>query len=100
MQELTIIIFILVAAVFIRRKYRETLYHSEKERVITSLAILTFMISWESISIHNNVWFFPGPGMIGIFIFDLPIELFLFYLILPYFVFSIFELIHKKVENN
>jgi len=86
-------------AVFIRIRFHETLYHSEKERVTISLIILISMIAWEFTSVHTNVWLYPGSGVIGIFFFGLPIELFLFYLVLPYFVFTIFELIHKKLDR-
>lgn len=99
MEELIIIILLLLAALMIRKKYHEVLYHSEKERLIISSIILISMISWELVSVHTQVWLYPGPGTLGIFFWGLPIELFAFYLVLPYFVFTVFELIHKKMDR-
>ena len=98
MQELSIIALLLIAAIAIRKHYHEVLYHSDAERVLTSLIILITMISWEFVSVQNEVWLYPGPGTLGISFSGLPIELFLFYLVLPYFVFTIFELIHKEIH--
>ena len=95
-----IIIGVLIVALAIKSKYREVLYHSEKERLVISLVILVVMVSWELFSTHAKIWLYPGPGMIGIFIFGLPIELFLFYLVLPYCVFTVFECIHKNFDHR
>lgn len=100
MEELIIVICLLVAAIFMKIKYRLVLYHSEKERVLTSIIILIIMISWELVSKHRSVWLFPGPGMTGILLFGLPIDLWIFYLILPYSIFTVFELMHKKLDKD
>ncbi len=98
MEEFIIIACLFLTAIVIRKHYHEVLYHSEKERLLVSSIILISMISWEFVSVHTRVWLYPGPGVIGIFFIGLPIELVTFYLVLPYFVFTIFELIHKKLD--
>ena len=100
MEESIIVICLLITATFIKIKYRLVLYHSEKERILTSIIIFIIMISWELVSTRTAVWLYPGPGLIGVFVLGLPIELYLFYLVLPYFVFIVFELIHKKLDKK
>ena len=96
MQELIILMFLTVATVIIKFKFKDKLYHSNRERVIVALTILVTMIGWEYFSTQNNIWLYPGVGMLGVYVLGLPIELYYFYIILPYFVFLIFDLIHKK----
>ncbi len=100
MEELIILIFLLAATVVLEIKHKLVLYHSKKERVWVTLIVLVFMIAEEQIARINSIWLFPGPGMTGIYIFGLPLDLYLFYIILPYFVFVVFELIHKKMDKN
>jgi|SRR3989344_3560125 len=95
MQELIILICLTIVTFVIKVKFKEKLYHSNKERVIVALIILVIMIGWEYFSTQNDIWFYPGNGMLGAYILGLPIELYYFYMILPYFVFLIFDLVHK-----
>jgi len=99
MEELIILFFLFVATVVLEIKYKLVLYHSKKERVLTTLVVLIIMIVEEQVARINNIWLFPGSGMTGINIFSLPLDLYLFYIILPYFVFVVFELIHKKTDK-
>ena len=100
MEGLIILVCLFVAAIFMKIRYRPILYHSEKERVLVSLVILAVMISWELVSTRAAVWLYPGPGLLGVLILGLPVELYIFYLVLPYFAFTVFELIHKKMDKR
>ena len=100
MEELIILTFLLAATVVLEIKYKLVLYHSKKERVWMTLIVLIIMITEEQVARINNIWLFPGPGMTGVNIFHLPLDLYLFYVILPYFVFVVFELIHKKMDKR
>ncbi|MEK7151355.1 MAG: lycopene cyclase domain-containing protein [Patescibacteria group bacterium] len=96
MQELIILICLTIATLVLKIKFKEKLYHSNSERIAVTLIILVIMIGWEYFSTQNNIWFYPGTGMLGIYVLGLPIELYYFYLILPYFVFLVFDLIHRR----
>jgi len=100
MEELIILIFLFAATIVLEIKYKLVLCHSKKERVWTTLVVLIIMIAEEQVARINEIWLFPGPGMMGIYIFGLPLDLYLFYVILPYFVFVVFELIHKKMDKK
>ena len=96
MQELIILIFLTIAIFILKVAFKEKLYHSNKERIIVAGIILVIMIGWEYFSTQNRIWLYPGSGLLGVYILGLPIELYYFYIILPYFVFLIFDLIHKR----
>ncbi len=98
MQELIILFFLFAATAFLKIKFKEVLYHSQRERFAVTFIIMVIMISWERYSTTHQIWIYPGTGGIGIYLFGLPIELYFFYLLLPHFVFIIFDLVHKR-EN-
>jgi len=99
MQELAILSFLLAATIFLKIKFKEVLYHSQKERISVALIIMVIMISWEHYSTTHQIWVYPGTDGIGVYLFGLPIELYLFYLLLPHFVFIIFDLVHKREDG-
>jgi lycopene cyclase domain-containing protein len=95
MQELTILILLFLVSLLLKIKFKEVLYHTKKERFLITSIIFITMMSWEALSHVLNVWIYPGPGMIGVYFFELPLELYIFYFILPDFVFTVYELIRK-----
>ncbi|HCC06043.1 TPA: hypothetical protein DEP94_01620 [Candidatus Nomurabacteria bacterium] len=98
MYEIYILIFIFSA--ILKSVYNEILYHSRKERLIINIVVFFTMMSWEFLSHTLNVWLFPGPGLLGINIFGLPIELYIGYIVLPDFVFTAYELIRNKLGKS
>src|SRR3989344_9626467 len=70
-----------------------------KYRVVFLLAIigsLLFAIPWDIIAVNENIWYFTEPEIIGIWIFNLPIEEYLFIFLLTFFVSTIALLLCKK----
>jgi len=55
-------------------------------------------VVWDYFSVWLKIWEFPFKGTIGIRIGILPIEEFLFFLILPYFGITVFKLFEKKFK--
>ncbi len=100
MEEMIILIVIFLFTIIQKIKFKEILYHSFKERIIITLVIFVVMMSWEFYSKSKGIWLFPGPGMVGIYILGLPLELYLFYLIFPYFVFVFYETMHLKLDSK
>lgn len=99
-MEIYFLIILLVAGLFIHIRYKEKLYNSWKERVLIHLIIFVTMMTWEFTSKFYGIWAYTKEGFIGWFPFGLPIELYLFYLILPYFGFTFYELLHIKFNKK
>ena len=100
MEEIIILSIILLFTIIQKIRFKEVLYHSFKERITITLIIFFVMMSWEFYSKSKEIWLFPGPGMIGVYILGLPLELYIFYLIFPYFVFVFYETMHIKLDSK
>ena len=96
MEYFIILMIILLFTIFVEFKYHIHLYHSMKERVIVTLNIFIFGIIWDFYATYRSHWIFPGPGLIGLRIFGLPIEEFLFFLIVPYGAITMYKFYDKK----
>lgn len=98
MEYLIILTLILAITIFIELRYHIHLYHSMKERIIVTLNIFIVGMIWDYYATYNSHWVFPGPGLIGIRIFNLPIEEFLFFLIVPYAAFTMYKFYDRKIK--
>lgn len=99
-MQLIITLSFLVIGLILEVRYRIKLYHSIKERIFIVGIIFLAFTAWELINIYYfESWIYPADGqMVGINIFRLPIELYIFYLTAPYFCFVVYEIIHRKID--
>ncbi len=98
MEYLIILIAILLIALFFEIKYRLHLYHSLKERIIVTLNIFIIGLLWDYYGTYRQHWSYSGIGLIGIYVLGLPIEEFLFHLIVPYAILTTYKFYDKKVK--
>jgi len=89
---------LLIGAVFSEWKFHLHLYHSLKERIIVTLHIFVFGMIWDYYAQYRSHWVFPGPGLIGLRVYGLPIEEFMFFLIIPYVVLTTYKFLDKRIK--
>ncbi|MEO5635029.1 MAG: lycopene cyclase domain-containing protein [Candidatus Paceibacterota bacterium] len=97
-EYLIILLIILLATIAIEYKYDIHLYHSRKERFIVVLHIFLLGMLWDYFAVYRHHWIFPGDGLIGIRIYGLPIEEFLFFLIVPYFALVVYKFYDQRLN--
>lgn len=97
-EYLIILSIILLTTIFIEHKWNIHLYHSRKERFIVTLHIFLFGMLWDYFAVYREHWIFPGNGLIGIRIYGLPIEEFLFFLIVPFFALTLYKFYDSKIK--
>jgi len=98
MEYLIIILIFLASALFIEWKYHFHIYHTRKERLIVTGIIFVIGIAWDYFATWRGHWSFHGPGLIGIRIGWLPIEEFLFMLVIPFWAITVYKLIDEKLK--
>ena len=73
------------------------LFKSKKHLLLFYLIAYPIGIIWDTFSVSQKIWVFPGFGLLGPRIGILPIEEYLFFLIIPYFGFSLYKTIEKHI---
>ena len=79
-------------------KYKIHLWRSFKERVVFSLILFAILIPMDMYAVAKGIWNFPGDGILGIYLINLPLEEYLFVLIVPYFILTVYKVVDKKVH--
>ena len=72
------------------------LYHNRQERVEIVGLFFIIGVLWDSFAIWRGHWLFPAEKNLGIVIGLMPIEEYLFALIIPYFIITIYKIIDSK----
>jgi len=73
--------------------YHEHLFRHLKARIMWALVFLFIGTVWDQYAIPHRHWIFTGNGTMGLYIGVIPIEEFLWFLIVPYFCLTIYKTI-------
>ncbi len=94
--SLTILLFI---ALILKVKYKIKIFKSLKETVFFYLIIFFVGTIWDNFAVWRGHWFYPGKGILGIFIGLIPLEDYVFAIITSYTVLVLHKVIQKMSSD-
>lgn len=97
MEYLFILSVVFLFTLYLDWKYRVRLYQSQKERLLIPLIFFIVGVIWDSYAVYRGHWSFQGFGLTGFKIGFLPLEEYLFFLIIPYFIITLYRVLQKKI---
>ena len=100
MEYFLILVALLLVAVFLQRKLKFRIYHSINEMVVMVGTVFLIGVVWDYFATYRNHWVFPGSGLLGLRIYGLPIEEFMFFLIIPYFTLVLYKTFSVKLRQE
>jgi lycopene cyclase domain-containing protein len=77
-------------------KFRDLIKY-KKVFFLATIGSLIFSIPWDVISVRENIWYFRKPHILGIWLFGLPIEEYLFIIFVTLLFSSITILLWEKL---
>ena len=93
-----LLIFVLIPTIilwviypFIIKKYYRTL-------ILCSVGSLIFSIPWDIWAKKTNIWYWPRYKIIGVYLFGLPLEEYLFIIFATVFISTITLILRKKTN--
>ena len=90
------ILFFCIIIPFIFSFHRKIKFYKKwPEFIKSNIITITPFIIWDEIFTSNKVWGFNDEYLSGLYIFNLPIEEMLFFLIIPYCVIFTYEVINN-----
>lgn len=98
MLYLALLSVCLFIGVVLQKIYKIKLFYSVKEELFFVITLLVIMIPMDIYAVHKGVWNFPGNGILGFRLFGLPVEEFLFVIVVPYFMLMIYKVVLKKIK--
>lgn len=100
MEYLAILIVLFLITLILERTHHVHLYRSRRERFeIVGLFFIVGVV-WDSFAIWRGHWIFPADKTLGITIGNMPLEEYLFILVLPYFVLTVYKIIDGKFRTS
>lgn len=87
-------------AIWLELKFRIHLYRTRKERILITLIFFVIGVAWDSLSTMNQIWIYPGKGLVGIWIGVLPIEEYLFSLVVPFWILTVYRVVDAKLRAS
>jgi len=90
----------LVIAITLEITFREHLFRHLKARLTWVLAFVVLAAPWDALAIKAHHWIFPGQGILKIYVGVIPIEEFLWYIIVPYFSLTVYKTIHVVFDKK
>ncbi|OGY18051.1 MAG: hypothetical protein A2784_05055 [Candidatus Chisholmbacteria bacterium RIFCSPHIGHO2_01_FULL_48_12] len=95
MEYLIILSILLVIAVGLEWKFHIHLYQSRRERLVIPLFFFILGTTWDSFTVAKGHWHFGQLS--GITIGYLPLEEYLFFFIIPYFILTLYRFLRKEI---
>ena len=100
MEYLIILISFFLVTLVLEKTHHIHLYHNLKERLEIVGFFFVVGVAWDSFAIWRGHWAFPPGGTLGITIGVMPLEEYLFALIMPYFGITVYKLIDSKYRRK
>jgi lycopene cyclase domain-containing protein len=99
-EYLIILIVLLLVTLVLEKTYHVRLYHNRKERLEITGLFFVIGVVWDTFAIWRGHWIFPLGNNLGIVIGLMPLEEYLFALIIPYFILTIYKIIDSKFRGR
>jgi len=100
MEYFIILLIFLLFTLVLEKTQHIHLYHNRQERFEIILIFFVVGVIWDSFAVYRGHWIFPKNKTIGITLGLLPLEEYLFFLILPYFVLTVYKFIDSKFRKR
>jgi len=96
LEYLATLIFVFLVSISLKLKYKIQLFNSVKEGLLLAILLLVIGGLWDTYAILRGYWSFREQFFIGIDIGVMPLEEYLFMLIIPFLVLVLYRIVTRK----
>ena len=100
MEYLLILLVVFVGCLVLEKTQHIHLYKNYKERLEIVLMFFVFGSMWDSYAIWRGHWVFPVEKNLGIVIGLMPLEEYLFMLIVPYGILTVYKYLDSRYRKR
>lgn len=100
LEYLAILLTVLLVTVLLEKKFCIHLYKNRKEWLVIVSIFFIIGVIWDSFAIWRGHWIFPKGKNLGISIGLMPLEEYLFMIIVPYLVLTIYKIIDAHFKSK
>ena len=96
LEYLATLILVFSSSMILKLRYRVRLFKSVKEGLLVLVSLLVIGSLWDSYATLRGYWSFEEEFFIGITIGVMPLEEYLFMLVIPFLVLVLYRIITRK----
>ena len=96
MEYLATLFLVFLVSVILKLMYRIQLFESVKEGLLMIISLLVIGSLWDTYAILRGFWSFEEEFFIGINIGVMPLEEYLFMLIIPFLVLVLYRIVTRR----
>ena len=99
MEYLLIEIVLFILFFLIQIYYHIRIFRTKNQFIIFWLLIFVFGVIWDQYAVIRGHWVYPGTGTLGISIGKIPLEDYLFMILVPYGVLTAYQVSNKMIDK-
>ena len=96
MEYLVTLFFVFLVSMILKLMYKIQLFKSVKEGLLVIFSLLVIGSLWDSYAILRGFWSFEEGFFIGINIGVMPLEEYLFMLVIPFLVLVLYRIVTRR----
>jgi len=89
---------LLLIGLFLKFKYRITIFSSLKQTLVFYFVVFVIGTIWDNFAVWRGHWYYPGKGIVGIFIGFIPIEDYFFAIVTTFTVLVLYKVVQKVIK--
>lgn len=95
MEYLIVLCFVFAASVIATRLLHIRVYQSWRERILIPLTLFAVGVVWDTYAVSRGHWEFNDEFLLGVYIGKLPLEEYVFILVIPYLVLVVYHALKR-----
>ena len=100
MEYLIIEIIIFTLLFLSNRYYKVKIFRTRNQFLVFWLWIFVVGVIWDQYAVFKGHWLYPGEGTLGIFIGGIPLEDYIFMIIVPYAILTAYQISNKIIDSH
>lgn len=97
MEYLLVLLALLASAVWMERRFHVHLYDSRRERIVVTAVFFVVGVAWDTVAILRGHWSFNSEHLVGVTIGVMPLEEYLFILIVPFWILTTYRVLDERM---
>jgi lycopene cyclase domain-containing protein len=99
-EYLLTLLILFIIALFIKNKYQIKLFNNTEELLVFYSVIFVIGTIWDNFSVWRGHWFYPGKGIVGIFVGLIPLEDYVFAIVTSFTVLVLYRSLPKILKQT
>ncbi len=100
MEYLLIEIIIFIFLFLSQQYYQVKIFRAKSQFIVFWLWIFVVGILWDQYAVLRGHWYYPGNGTLGIFIGKIPLEDYIFMILVPYAILTAYQISNKIIDSH